>query len=217
MQRAELRLRTLVMCDDLWHPGANIRRGLAALGDCGFNFEYLQDGTAWSGDRMAEFAVVVLAKSNVLSATDKNPWLAVEAQCEFQNYLHGGHGLVVVHSGAAGYKELPVIRALTGGMFLHHPDQCPVSLIPRPGNPVSFGVTPFTVQDEHYFMTLDDQQADVFLQSQSAHGIQPAGWTRCEGRGRVCVLTPGHNTEVWLHPMFQTLLRNALHWAAGIN
>ena len=36
-----------------------------------------------------------------------------------------------------------------------------------------------------------------------------------EGQGRVGVLTPGHNVEVWVHPAFQTLLRNTLHWCAG--
>lgn len=34
---------------------------------------------------------------------------------------------------------------------------------------------------------------------------------------RVCVLTPGHNLEVWLHPGFQALLRHALNWCATLN
>jgi type 1 glutamine amidotransferase len=29
------------------------------------------------------------------------------------------------------------------------------------------------------------------------------------------VLTPGHNAEVWRHPSFQALLRNALAWCAN--
>lgn len=32
------------------------------------------------------------------------------------------------------------------------------------------------------------------------------------GAGRVCVLTPGHNPEVWSCPSFQALLRNGLRW-----
>jgi type 1 glutamine amidotransferase len=66
-------------------------------------------------------------------------------------------------------------------------------------------------------MSLNDAQADVFLRSHSKHGVQPAGWTRIEGEGRVCVLTPGHNLEVWRHPEFQKLLLNALRWAAKMN
>jgi type 1 glutamine amidotransferase len=67
------------------------------------------------------------------------------------------------------------------------------------------------LRDEHYFLSLDDPQ-DVFLTTSSAHGEQPGGWRRIEGSGRVAVLTPGHNQEVWLQPSFQTLLLNCLRW-----
>ena len=52
-------------------------------------------------------------------------------------------------------------------------------------------------------MLLDDTEADVFMTATSEHGTQPGGWTRTEGAGRVCMLTPGHNVEVWLHPSYQ--------------
>ena len=44
---------------------------------------------------------------------------------------------------------------------------------------------------------------------------RPGGWTREEGTGRVCVLTPGHNVEVWLHPIYQALLGNTLRWCGA--
>lgn len=69
--------------------------------------------------------------------------------------------------------------------------------------------------DEHYLMHLDDPQAEVFLTTASAHGSEPGGWTRREGQGRVCVLTPGHNLAVWLHPHYQVLIRSALRWCGG--
>jgi type 1 glutamine amidotransferase len=74
---------------------------------------------------------------------------------------------------------------------------------------------PFTIHDEHYEMIMDDRAVDVFLHTRSAHGVQPAGWTRREGAGKVCVLTPGHFPEVWLHDGMQQLLTNALRWAAA--
>jgi len=64
-------------------------------------------------------------------------------------------------------------------------------------------------------MALDDAEADVFLTTSSEHGDQPGGWTRTEGVGRVCVLTPGHNLEVWLAPPFQRLLERALRWCGS--
>jgi len=211
------KIPVLVLCDDTWHPGAMVRQGLAPLAGNEYEFRFLEDGAAWSGGLMAEFALVVLAKSNVISGSDKRPWLAVEAQTAFQDYVHSGHGLLVVHAGTAGYQELAGLRRLTGGRFVQHPELCMVDVVPRPGHPVVVGVKPFLVRDEHYFMALEDARAEVFLHSHSTHGIQPAGWTRPEGRGRVCVLTPGHTEEAWMHPMFQTLLRNALGWALAAN
>jgi type 1 glutamine amidotransferase len=92
-----------------------------------------------------------------------------------------------------------------------------VTIEPRSGHPLTKEVAAFTVRDEHYFMAMNDVAVDVFLHSRSEHGVQPAGWTRSEGEGRVCVLTPGHNLEVWLHPSFQKLLLNALRWSAKLN
>jgi type 1 glutamine amidotransferase len=99
-----------------------------------------------------------------------------------------------------------------GGVFVKHPPQCPVTVEPQVGHPLTAGSAPFTLVDEHYFMELDDPQADIFLTTTSEHGPQPGGWRRTEGEGRVCVLTPGHNLEIWLHPSFQALLRNGLSW-----
>jgi type 1 glutamine amidotransferase len=135
-------------------------------------------------------------------------WLLTE-------HLHKGNGLLVLHSGTAGYDQMPVMRRLVGGVFTHHPEQCLVTVEPVAGHPLSAGSGPFTLRDEHYFMTLDDPHADVFARTKSEHGEQPGGWTRLEGSGRVAALTPGHNVEVWLHPSFQALLRNALRWCAG--
>ena len=61
-------------------------------------------------------------------------------------------------------------------------------------------------------MCLDDENLDVFLTTFSEHGTQPAGWAHTRGEGRVCVMTPGHNLDVWLQPTYQQLLLNALRW-----
>jgi type 1 glutamine amidotransferase len=89
-----------------------------------------------------------------------------------------------------------------------------VTVEPQAGHLLTAGSTPFAAVDEHYQMALDDDQADVFLTTISEHATQPGGWTRTEGQGRVCVLTPGHNLEVWVQPSYQTLLLNALRWCS---
>ena len=210
-------MRALVLCDDRWHPAETIRRGLHTLGGNGFDFEFLADGAAWTTARMSRYPLTVLAKANITSPKIEQPWLAAETQSGFFDYVQQGGGLVLVHAGICRYEKLNLMHGLIGGAFTHHPDQCEVRLEPRTGHTVTAGVGPFTVKDEHYFMQLDARDAEVFLHSHSEHGVQPAGWSRTEGMGRICVLTPGHNLEVWLHPEFQKLLANALRWAAKMN
>jgi type 1 glutamine amidotransferase len=137
-------------------------------------------------------------------------------QLAFLNYVRQGNGLLAVHSGLAGYKEKPVLRGLLGGVFDQHPPQCMVTVDPKPGHPLTAGCEAFTLKDEHYHMLLDDPKVDVFLTTKSEHGEQPGGWRRDEGTGRVGVLTPGHNVEVWLHPSYKPLLINTLRWCMPV-
>jgi len=210
-----------VICDDYWHPAETVVKGLEPLKECGFAFEVttnaneLFSGEKSFGDRLKEFPVILFAKSNNVSAEDRTQWVTDEVQQTLREYVENGGGLLAVHSGTASYKDMPAIRSLLGGIFTNHPPQCPVTVAPKEGHPITKGAKAFTLTDEHYFMVLDDPQADVFMTTGSEHGEQPGGWTRTQGKGRVCVLSPGHNLEVWLHPSFQTLLKNALNWCAG--
>ena len=43
-------MRTLVLCDDTYHPASLTRDGLLGLGDCGHAFEWQEDGLAWCRD-----------------------------------------------------------------------------------------------------------------------------------------------------------------------
>jgi len=206
-------MRVLVFYDDYWHPAATARDGLGELGGCGFEFDWIKNAGDWSVEGMAEYPLVLLAKSDEVSSTDRRPWVTEEVHRAFVDYVRQGNGLLVVHSGTV-YAEVPAMRALIGGAFISHPKQCPVTVDPREGHLLTASGAPFTVVDEHYFVELDDAEADLFLTTTSEHGIQPGGWARIEGEGRVCVLTPGHNVEVWQHPSFQTLLCNALRWCS---
>jgi uncharacterized protein len=208
-------MNILVLCDDRWHPAKTVRAGLAPLEKSGLHFDWIEDANDWSAERMADYPVVILSKSNNVTAANESAWMTESAAQAFVDYVRQGKGLLVIHSGSAGYKEVPALRSLMGGVFDHHPEQCPVTVTPVEGKPMAAGSQPFTCKDEHYFMELDDQNVDVFLKSSSLHGEQPAGWTRQEGNGRVCMLTPGHNLEIWLDPGFQTLIRTAIQWCAS--
>jgi len=209
-------MQTLVLCDDYWHPARVPREGLSALKDKWITFDWIEDARDWSAERMAAYPLVILTKSNHVSSADQSGWMTDDAQSAFADYVRKGNGLLAIHSGTADYQQMPVLRSLLGGVFTHHPTQCAVTMEPRTNHPLTMGIPPFTLKDEHYFIAMDDPQADVFMTTHSEHGEQPAGWRRMEGAGRVAVLTPGHNLEVWLHPSYQALLLNALRWCGRL-
>jgi len=208
--------QTLVLCGDAWHPASVTREGLNALQVNEFRFDWIEDARDWSAERMAASPLVILTKSNQISSSDQNGWMTDEIQFAFAEYVRKGNGLLAIHSGTADYQEMPVLRNLLGGVFTHHPEQCEVTIEPNKNHPLTTGIHPFAVKDEHYFMAMYDSQADIFMRTCSKHGEQPAGWRRTEGAGRVAVLTPGHNLEVWLHPSYQGLLLNTLRWCGRL-
>lgn len=207
-------MHILVLCDDKWHPAATARAGMAPLAGAQFVFDWLEDGSAWSSIAWRDYDVILLSKSNNTSSTDPQPWLTPAAEAALVGYVEQGGGLLVVHSGTVGYDDAPALRGHMGGVFAQHPPQCDVTIAPVAGHPLTAGVESFTVRDEHYFMTMNDDLAafEQFLTTTSEHGVQPAGWVHRERC--VCILTPGHNVEVWLQPGFQQLLANGLRWCA---
>lgn len=207
-------MRILVLCGDVWHPPEIPRRGLGTLAGSEFTFDWIEDAWDWTPEIMAAYPLVVLTKSDNVSVADKSNWMTDTAQAAFSGYVRRGNGLIAIHSGTAEYEQKPVIRDLLGGVFLHHPEQCPVTMSPQPDHPLCSGIAPFTLQDEHYFMALDDPQADVFMTTSSLNGQQPGAWRREAGNGRVAVLTPGHNLDVWLHTSYQALLINMIRWCS---
>lgn len=205
-------MQILVLADDRYHPAQIARAGLGALGDGGLRFDWIENAGDWSAECMAAYPVVVLVKANNVSATDETKWMTPAVEMALRDHVRAGNGLLTIHSGTAGYRETTVLRSLLGGVFVRHPKQCPVTVEPQTGHPLTAGSVPFTLVDEHYFMEMTAEPVDCFLQTTSEHGVQPGGWTRTEGDGRVCVLTPGHNLEVWLHPAYQALIHNGLRW-----
>jgi len=204
-------MNLLVFCGDRWHPASVVRAGLQPI-ETQYHLDWVEDVSEWDPARLADYPLILFAKSNNITETNEDPWMTPVVEAAFLQYVRAGGNLVVIHSGSAGYTETPVFSHLLGGIFEHHPEQCLVEYAPVPVEPLAKAILPFTKRDEHYFMTMLDPQVEVFLTSSSENGAQSAGWTRREGKGKVGMLTPGHNLDVWLHPSFQTALTNLIEW-----
>lgn len=197
-----------MVCEDQYHPASDVMFGLAQA--CRKDFEFHQADNAALLAGGATYDAVVLAKLNVKCPHDPSPWVDESQEELFRGFVDSGGGLLVIHAGTVGYQSSPLIRELTGGAFLHHPEACSVELTPA-AHLLTAGTASFTVQDEHYFVEID-KDVEVFLTSYSEHGVQPAGWLKTAGNSRICTLTPGHEPTVWGQESFQRLLHNALRW-----
>lgn len=214
-------MNVLVLCDDIWHPGEVLKRGLKPLGD-----EFALDFVSSPKDILTDgflrrYDVVVNARGNSHSAANSGaPWFepgvtAVMPE-DLRRYVEEGHGFLALHAGNTSHRPHPMAEFI-GNDFIRHPPQCAVTVRPAGTHPVTAGIEPFTVRDEHYMIDVFAPDAEVILTSTSdtEAGTQTAGYVRAMGRGRFCCLTPGHNLAVYENEQVQKLLKQALRWCAG--
>lgn len=204
-------MKILALVGDHYHPAQVPVQGLEPL-KAQFALDIVEDGFAVDATLLRRYDVVLLSKSDCRTTEDNTPWLTPERQAALDAYVANGGGLLAVHSGIAGYNDNEGMRTLLGALFAWHPAQLEVALDPAQGHPLCQGVAAFAGMDEHYFVNRSPEAVEVFLTSRSRHGSVPAGWTRRHGAGRVAVLTPGHNVEMWWDANFQQLLANTLRW-----
>ena len=226
-------MRVLLLCDDYWHPGQVPIEGIAPLGSRGFQFDIITDAKDFKPDILSSYALVLLCKCDETSQQDKTSWKTEAVQQAFIRYVENGGGLLLVHSGTVAGGHTEALDRLIGCRFVFHPDHCPVTVQPLKPHPVTAGVEMFCETDEHYRIEILAPDADILIASYSpAQGeagkyeedpyhnttswISAAGYVRSQGKGRVCVLTPGHNPDVWRNKHFQQTLVNALNWCAGL-
>ncbi len=212
-------MKVLVICDDLWHPAEVIEKGLAAWGDPRFQFDIVKAAKdILTPERIAGYPVILCCKGDSVTSANNAPWFedgVTEVRpAEFEEYVRAGGGFVSLHASNTARAGSPM-AAFVGNSFVGHPPRCGVEMEVTGEHPVTAGVEPFHIRDEHYELALCAPDAEVFLHSQSSTGgRQVAGYSRQMGEGRLCVLTPGHTLDVWLHPQFLRLLGNALAWCA---
>ena len=162
--------------------------------------------------------------------------LTVAQRKAFRDYIEGGGAFVGVH-GSAGdpvyfwdwYRD-----RLIGARFIGHPIakqfQDAQVRLDDAASPVARGLPPqWTMNDEwysfgsnprtigaHVIATLDESSyAPVGMGGQNLRmGDHPIAWTNCVGSGRMFYSAIGHRPERYADPIYETMLENALDWAA---
>lgn len=222
--------KILVLCDDVWHPAEVIQRGLSSfeknmrITNQPFDYEFdfvMAAKDILTPEFIQQYPLIICCKSNNVIAANSAPWFentVTEVMGkEFRDYVENGGGFLAIHSGNVFLGNGDGVEEYTdfvGNRFLSHPLRCEVLLKKIKEHPIMENVADsFWIRDEHYKIELLAKDADIFLSSSSKEGgIEPAGYTRTFGNGRLCVLTPGHTLSVWENPEFQKILNNAINW-----
>ena len=212
----------LVLCDDVWHPAEVIEKGIHSLVCDSYEFEFVKAAKdILTPEMIDEYPLIICCKSNNVTSGNPAPWFentVTEVMGnEFRSFVERGGGFLSIHSGNVFMGDGDGIEDyinFVGNRFLSHPLRCEVNMHKEKEHPIMENVEDnFVLRDEHYQIEVLCQDADIFLTSSSEKGgMQPAGYTRSIGNGRLCVLTPGHTLSVWQNPEFQKILLNAIKW-----
>lgn len=223
--------KILVLCDDIWHPAEVIEKGFALLLDVPWEFEFVHTAKdILTPEMLREYPLVINCKSNNVTGGNPDPWFeegVTDAGPEdFRKYVEEGGSFLSIHSGNAFNPEFcryedekfrkPCREYVdfVGNRFTGHPPRCTVNVyVTEDNHPVTKGVVDFEIRDEHYQVDCLADDALVLLETASESGrVMPGGYVREMGKGRLCVLMPGHTLSVWAHPEFQKLVKNAISW-----
>ncbi|MCL1997403.1 MAG: ThuA domain-containing protein [Turicibacter sp.] len=225
-------MRILLFCDEHYHPGQVVIDGMSPLKAKGYNFDIIKNGRDFQLGMLQDYEVVVMTKCDEATPEDRESWKSAEIQREFVEFVENGGGLLFVHSGLVAGKDTAIMDSLAGARFKWHPKDSAVWVEPIKPHPIVDGVRSFCEVDEHYYLENVADDVDIIMASYSpSQGVpekyesepytnapaklEPAGYVRTQGKGRICGLTPGHHLHVWLNENFQKLLENSLQWCAN--
>ena len=98
-------MNVLVLCDDFWHPGEVIRRGLAPLEKDGFVLDFVEaPKDILTNEFIRRYDVIVNTRGNAHSPANRNaawfePGITAVMPEDFKKYVEEGHGFVAIHAG----------------------------------------------------------------------------------------------------------------------
>lgn len=204
-------MKLVILCDDYWHPGQVIEEGFSFIREkIDADMSVIYDAREFDPAILDTTDVFVFAKSDNTTQSNTSPWMNDGVIAAFERYVANGGGFIGLHSGTC-YNKFPRIKAFLGGAFLFHPEQCPVRFDAIAKHPITAGVEPFLAKDEHYQMDTLEGIA-ILGATSSEHNAQAGAWVKELGLGKIAVITPGHNIEMFQQPGMQTLLINAVNF-----
>ncbi|MFI8520652.1 ThuA domain-containing protein [Streptomyces sp. NPDC085481] len=187
----------------------------------GFGAEATEDPGAFTPDRLARCAAVVLLSTTGTVLTDAG-------RAAFETYVRGGGGLLAVHAAANAEPDWPFYGALLGTRFDGHPEIQPGTVcVDDPAHPAAAHLPArWEWTDEWYNFTANPRATGVHVLARADEtryrggtlgADHPLVWCReaAQDRGRVLFTALGHASEAYADPAFRAHLAGALHWVTG--
>lgn len=173
-------------------------------------------------DFLKKLDVVVFYTTGELPLSD-------EQKAAFLDFVKSGKGFVGIHSATDTFYKWPQYGEMIGGYFDGHPwtqnDTVGILATDRKNPITKHWEESFKLTEEIYqFKNFDREKVTVTMSLDPANtdmtknGIKakefPVTWYRDYGKGRVFYTSLGHRPEVWHDQRYQTMIVNAVKWAA---
>lgn len=142
-----------------------------------------------------------------------------------ESHAKAGRGIIALHTGCICFDGWPGWHDLLAGGWVwgqsyHAPGLETVDVTPVGDHPVTEGIRPFSVTDEHYRDLDIHPEAIVLAQGRTGKAVDhPVAWARDGGEqgGRAVTLTFGHDLASIANPGQARFIQQAALWAAGRN
>lgn len=159
---------------------------------------------------------------DVLLLTNNQPMEDPALRKAIFDFVGSGKGLVLAHAATwYNWEDWPEYnKQLVGGGSRGHNPYGPFEVSVTAGHPVTENVPEkFSLEDELYYIKTDAEGPgmDVLAtgKAEGSEDIFPVLWVTPNPDARIVGFTLGHDSKSHDLPAYQTILRNAVTWAAG--
>ncbi|RCR70557.1 ThuA domain-containing protein [Larkinella punicea] len=163
-----------------------------------------------------------LPHADVLYLSNNRPITNPAVRQAIMDHANAGKGLLLAHAALwYNWKDWPEYNQnLVSGGTRKHDKYGPFDVtVTDPQHPVTKGVEPkFNLKDERYFFIPDPAGPGISVLASSSVAtsdvIYPSVFVVNHPKARIVGLALGHDAESHNLPVYQTLLRNSVAWAA---
>jgi len=192
-----------------WHPLGPAQEALERILGGEFEFTATEDYEQFAQLDRGNYSLCI----SYIDCWDRS--LTPAQTAGLLQYVAGGGGLLVIHSGISLQQNYELLQMIGGKFASHPPFQTLHYYGLEGGHPLLEGVDNFTVDEEPYMFELDPYTPrNVFLEYEFEGERYPAAWEHTYGLGKIVYLQPGHQASCFEPPAYQRLILNGARWVA---